>query len=263
MECGKTDCLHNKVCNEWKLLGNDNYINDSYGNCDFYERGDVSFMEMRSNGIECCCIPDNAKCKLAGKNPLDMEECPDNHDYCDGDCFYYTEDEMERDIAALIAEDNVTMSDASFKEGILKKYYLELDVGALYNRKPFRKVWVYHLSTRGDKSSLYEYEGFAAYDDFTAQTGEIIRSVVIYARKKGGVKQITSLKTDSLEMFYKNEGVEIFNYIYSLDRKTEDEVKTMFDKVRDEKIQAIKERYCTEGLTMEFVDTPHKIIKCG
>ena len=45
MECGKTDCLHNKVCNEWKLLGNDNYINDSYGNCDFYERGDVSLMD--------------------------------------------------------------------------------------------------------------------------------------------------------------------------------------------------------------------------
>ncbi len=42
MECGKTDCLHNKVCNEWKLLGNDNYINDSYGNCDFYEKRDAS-----------------------------------------------------------------------------------------------------------------------------------------------------------------------------------------------------------------------------
>lgn len=41
MECGKTDCLHNNVCNEWKLLGNDNYINDSYGNCDFYESIDI------------------------------------------------------------------------------------------------------------------------------------------------------------------------------------------------------------------------------
>ena len=41
-ECGKTGCLHDKVCNEWKLLGNYNYINDSYGNCDFYEKRDAS-----------------------------------------------------------------------------------------------------------------------------------------------------------------------------------------------------------------------------
>lgn len=36
MNCDKTDCIHYKVCEEWKSLGNDNYINDSYGNCDHY-----------------------------------------------------------------------------------------------------------------------------------------------------------------------------------------------------------------------------------
>ena len=178
---------------------------------------------------------------------------------------------MGRDIAALIAEDNVTMSDASFKEGILEKYYLDLlDLSFFDDREPFRKIWVYHLATRRNKPSLYEYEGFATYHEFTAHTGKIIRSVVIYARKKEGVKPITSLNANSLEMFYQNEGVEFFNYIYSLDRKTENEIKTMFEKVRDEriaaledKIQAIENRYYTEGLTMEFVDTPHKNKECG
>ena len=37
MNCNKKDCIHYKVCEEWKLLGNDNYINDSYGNCENYE----------------------------------------------------------------------------------------------------------------------------------------------------------------------------------------------------------------------------------
>lgn len=36
MNCDRTDCIHYKVCEEWKSLGNDNYINDSYGNCDYY-----------------------------------------------------------------------------------------------------------------------------------------------------------------------------------------------------------------------------------
>ena len=36
MNCDRTDCIHYKVCEEWKSLDNDNYINDSYGNCDYY-----------------------------------------------------------------------------------------------------------------------------------------------------------------------------------------------------------------------------------
>ena len=36
MDCDRTDCIHFKVCEEWKSLCNDNYINDSYGNCDYY-----------------------------------------------------------------------------------------------------------------------------------------------------------------------------------------------------------------------------------
>lgn len=36
MNCNKLDCVHYKVCEEWKSLGNDNYINESNGNCDCY-----------------------------------------------------------------------------------------------------------------------------------------------------------------------------------------------------------------------------------
>ena len=37
MKCNKTECLHHKVCQEWVILGNDNYINDSVGYCDLYQ----------------------------------------------------------------------------------------------------------------------------------------------------------------------------------------------------------------------------------
>ena len=37
MNCDKTNCVHYKVCKEWKTLDNDNYINDSYGQCEFYK----------------------------------------------------------------------------------------------------------------------------------------------------------------------------------------------------------------------------------
>lgn len=30
------------------------------------------------------------------RSPLDLEECPEGHPYCTGDCFYYSEDPEER-----------------------------------------------------------------------------------------------------------------------------------------------------------------------
>lgn len=36
MDCNRKDCIHYKVCEEWKSLGNENYINESNGNCDNY-----------------------------------------------------------------------------------------------------------------------------------------------------------------------------------------------------------------------------------
>ncbi len=36
MDCNRKDCIHYKVCEEWKSLGNENYINESNGNCDHY-----------------------------------------------------------------------------------------------------------------------------------------------------------------------------------------------------------------------------------
>lgn len=38
MDCNRNDCLHYEVCAEWKTLGNENYINESDGRCDFYKR---------------------------------------------------------------------------------------------------------------------------------------------------------------------------------------------------------------------------------
>lgn len=38
MDCNRNDCLHYEVCEEWKTLGNENYINESNGKCDFYKQ---------------------------------------------------------------------------------------------------------------------------------------------------------------------------------------------------------------------------------
>ena len=57
MDCNKTDCIHYKVCEEWKSLGNDNYINESNGNCDCYSSpynssGDCISREALKEAIE-------------------------------------------------------------------------------------------------------------------------------------------------------------------------------------------------------------------
>lgn len=45
--------------------------------------------------VDCFCLPETARCKLTDVNPIDMLECPDGHEYCSGDCEYYTEDFCE------------------------------------------------------------------------------------------------------------------------------------------------------------------------
>ena len=48
-------------------------------------------MDVIYDGVEVLCLPDSAKCTLANKNPLDMDECPDGHNCCEGDCPCYSE----------------------------------------------------------------------------------------------------------------------------------------------------------------------------
>lgn len=55
-------------------------------------------MEIKTiDGIEIYCLPDCAKCKLTGKSPLEMIECPikafdDFGDVCNPDlCEHYEE----------------------------------------------------------------------------------------------------------------------------------------------------------------------------
>ena len=56
-------------------------------------------MDIKADGslyiidvVDCFCLPETARCKLTDVNPIDMLECPDGHEYCSGDCEYYTED---------------------------------------------------------------------------------------------------------------------------------------------------------------------------
>ncbi len=52
-------------------------------------------MDMKYDKVRVFCLPDGAYCKAdeQKRNPLDIEECPMGYEECDGDCFYYDEDE--------------------------------------------------------------------------------------------------------------------------------------------------------------------------
>ncbi len=47
-----------------------------------------------SDGIDIYVLPDCARCALEDKSPLEMDDCPENRDFCCPDsCDYYSEDE--------------------------------------------------------------------------------------------------------------------------------------------------------------------------
>lgn len=50
-------------------------------------------MNMYYDGVQIHVLPDYAKCKLAGENPLYISKCPLGRDACDPDCLQYTEDD--------------------------------------------------------------------------------------------------------------------------------------------------------------------------
>ncbi|MCI8378698.1 MAG: hypothetical protein HFH72_09295 [Lachnospiraceae bacterium] len=52
-------------------------------------------MEMVQDGVEVYCLPDNAYCELdeEKRSPFDIDDCPKGCKVCDGDCYYYKEDD--------------------------------------------------------------------------------------------------------------------------------------------------------------------------
>lgn len=52
-------------------------------------------MKMKYEDVDIYCLPDGAVCKMDEKrrSPLEIEECPIGCDECDGNCFYYAEEE--------------------------------------------------------------------------------------------------------------------------------------------------------------------------
>lgn len=52
-------------------------------------------MELVQDGFEVYCLPDNAYCELdeEKRSPLDIDDCPNGCEVCDGDCCYYREDD--------------------------------------------------------------------------------------------------------------------------------------------------------------------------
>ena len=50
-------------------------------------------MEIMHDGVEICCLPDCARCELAGCNPCDLNDCPRGLSECvPSSCLYYTEE---------------------------------------------------------------------------------------------------------------------------------------------------------------------------
>lgn len=51
-------------------------------------------MIMLQDGVGVYCLPDNAYCAADKKkrSPLDIDDCPNGCETCNGDCYYYHED---------------------------------------------------------------------------------------------------------------------------------------------------------------------------
>ena len=54
-------------------------------------------MRLYSNEVEVGILPDEAHCKLDENSEyiLDLSECPLGHEFCSGNCYYYTEDKAD------------------------------------------------------------------------------------------------------------------------------------------------------------------------
>ena len=55
-------------------------------------------VEMFEDGVEAYVLPDDNFC-LADeehRSPLELGKCPLGHDYCSGDCFYYSEEPKDK-----------------------------------------------------------------------------------------------------------------------------------------------------------------------
>ena len=55
-------------------------------------------IDIWQDGVRVYILPDDNFCLADNvhRSPLDLEECPEGHPYCTGDCFYYSEDPEER-----------------------------------------------------------------------------------------------------------------------------------------------------------------------
>lgn len=51
-------------------------------------------IDIWQDGVRVYVLPDDNFCLADNehRSPLDLEECPEGHPYCTGDCFYYSED---------------------------------------------------------------------------------------------------------------------------------------------------------------------------
>ncbi len=51
-------------------------------------------MKMLQDGVDVYCLPDNAYCAADEdkRSPLDIDDCPNGCEVCEGDCYYYHED---------------------------------------------------------------------------------------------------------------------------------------------------------------------------
>lgn len=54
-------------------------------------------MDFYQDGVNCFLLPDEAHCELDEEQTyiLDLDKCPNGHEYCSGDCIFYSEDKTE------------------------------------------------------------------------------------------------------------------------------------------------------------------------
>lgn len=79
MDCERKGCVHYGVCSAWRALGNDNYINESNGNCRYFEEpGDIRRPAFNAGYCKDCQDRPFSKWVFEGhtSDGSDMYVCP-------------------------------------------------------------------------------------------------------------------------------------------------------------------------------------------
>lgn len=159
-------------------------------------------------------------------------------------------------ISALLEEDEINMNSDEFKSNLLKKYdLLDDDYWTGYfgdYRHPIREVWLYSLAQNKGTYKLLVSPCIIEVreDDF----GKMVKLWYVENWSKK-LKPGYTIQTDTLEELYALESVVVGNRFFSLEKKSDDEVKAIFAEYEEQKLVALQQKINKQRANIDRLKT--------